>query len=85
MSQKVVPYVRGSVNLGFNRPHELTQTPLLFQALPNANFANNTKTAVSYTVDSGTQTPLNNHRHSGIGYEFLDFGKVVLIKHLGRR
>ena len=76
--QKVVPYVSGSVNIGFNRSHEFTNNPLIFQALANENFASNTKTSFSYTLGAGVQTPLNNYWHAGIGYEFLDFGKSRL-------
>ncbi|WP_367606092.1 outer membrane protein, partial [Legionella sp. W05-934-2] len=76
--QKLVPYVSGSVNIGFNRAHDFTNNPLIFQAIPNQNFESHIKTAFSYTLGAGIQTPLNNHWHTGIGYEFLDFGKSNL-------
>lgn len=76
--QKVIPYVSASANIGFNRAHDYTNNPLIFEAIANENFAGKTKTAFSYTLGGGVQTALNSHWHAGIGYEFLDFGKSNL-------
>ncbi|MDF1684221.1 MAG: porin family protein [Legionellaceae bacterium] len=77
-NKKIFPYVSGSVNVGFNRASDFTNTPLTFTALLNENFAGNTETAFTYTVGAGLQTPLSCHIHAGVGYEFLDFGKSKL-------
>lgn len=78
MGHRFNPYVSGSINIGFNSAHEFTNTPLIFQALPNNNFASHTKTAFSYTFGAGVDKQLSNHWYAGIGYEFLDFGKSRL-------
>lgn len=62
----------------FNRAHDFTNTPLIFEALPNSNFTSNTKTAFSYTLGAGIQKILNYHWQVGIGYEFSDWGKSEL-------
>ena len=80
----LTPYVGGSINIGFNRAYGFTNTPLIFEALPNQNFANSTKTALTYTLSAGVQKQLNNHWQTGIGYEFLDFGKSALNRAQGQ-
>lgn len=74
----LMPWVSGSLAVGFNRAHDFTNTPLIFEALPNPNFSSNTKTAFTYTLGVGVQKPLNEHVQIGIGYEFADWGKSQL-------
>lgn len=74
----LIPYVSGSANIGFNRAYNYNNTPLIFEALPNPNFAAHTKTAFSYTLGVGVKKQLNPNWQIGIGYEFLDFGKSQL-------
>ncbi len=57
---------------------------LLFEALPNSNFTNHTKTAFTYTLGAGVQKALNDHWQAGVGYEFADWGKSELGRALGQ-
>lgn len=50
-----------SLGVGFNRAHDFTNTPLIFEALP--------KTALTYTLGAGVQKVLNGHGQIGLGYE----------------
>ena len=45
-----MPWVSASLGVGFNRAHDFTNTPLIFEALPNNNFEDHTKTAFTYTL-----------------------------------
>ncbi|WP_419421581.1 outer membrane protein (plasmid) [Legionella sp. D16C41] len=76
----VLPWVSGSIGVGFNRAQDFTNTPLIFEALPNNNFTNNTQTTFTYTLGAGVQKAINYHWQAGLGYEFADWGK----SHLGR-
>jgi len=73
-----MPFISASAGVGFNRAHDFTSTPLIFEALPNANFSNHTKTAFTYTLGAGAQKSLSDHWQAGIGYEFADWGKSEL-------
>lgn len=75
----LMPWVSASVGLGFNRAHDFTNMPLIFEALPNDNFTDSTKTALTYTLGAGLQKSINEHWQAGIGYEYADWGK----SHLG--
>lgn len=74
----VLPWVSASAGVGFNRAHDFTNTPLIFEALPNANFTNHTKTAFTYTLGAGVQKSISEHWQFGVGYEFADWGKSQL-------
>lgn len=74
----VMPWVSASAGVGFNRAHGFTNTPVIFEAVPNANFSNNTKTAFTYTLGAGVQKSINAHWQIGVGYEFADWGKSSL-------
>lgn len=74
----VMPWVSVSLGVGFNRAHDFTNTPLIFEALPNANFSNQTQTAFTYTLGVGVQKSLNAHWQVGVGYEFADWGNSQL-------
>lgn len=80
----LMPWVSASLGVGFNRAHDFTNTPLIFEALPNSNFTNHTKTAFTYTVGAGVQKALNTHWQVGAGYEFADWGKGELGRALGQ-
>lgn len=73
-----MPWVSASLGVGFNRAHDFTNTPVIFEALPNANFTDHTKTALTYTLGAGVQKALNDHWQIGVGYEFADWGKSEL-------
>jgi opacity protein-like surface antigen len=78
MGYMAIPYVSGSVGVGFNRAHNFNNIPVIFEALPNPNFASNTETAFSYTVGAGLQKALTPNWQVGAGYEFADWGKSQL-------
>lgn len=78
------PWVSGSLGVGFNRAHDFTNTPLRFEAVPNSNFANKTKTAFTYTVGAGVQKTINEHWQLGVGYEFADWGHSELGRAFGQ-
>lgn len=80
----VTPWVSGSVGIGFNRAHGFSNTPLIFEALPNPNFTNHTETAFTYTLGAGVQKSLNEHWQLGVGYEFADWGKSELGRTAGQ-
>ena len=75
----VMPWISGSVGVGFNDARSFSNTPILFQALPNPNFESHTETAFTYTVGAGIQKALSDHWQVGMGYEFADWGR----SHLG--
>lgn len=74
----LIPWVSGSLGAGFNKAHSFTNTPTIFEAIPNANFTSNTETTLTYTVGAGVQKALSNHCQVGVGYEFSDWGKSEL-------
>ena len=76
----LIPWISGSLGLGFNNAHAFHNTPLLFQALPNPDFTSYTATAFSYTLGAGVQKAFATHWQAGVGYEFADWGS----SHLGR-
>lgn len=80
----VTPWLSGSLGVGFNKAKDFTNTPIIFEALVNPNFASNTKTAFTYTVGVGVQKALNANWQIGIGYEFADWGKSQLGSALGQ-
>ncbi len=79
-----IPWVSGSIGVGFNNAHSFDNTPTIFEALPNPNFASHTETAFTYTVGAGVQKALNNHWQVGVGYEFADWGKSNLGRAAGQ-
>jgi len=73
-----LPWVSASVGAGFNRAYDYSNTPLIFEAVPNSNFSNKTTTSLAYTVGAGVQRSLNPFWQVGIGYEFANWGKSSL-------
>ncbi|CAM2944409.1 Opacity protein and related surface antigens [Legionella steigerwaltii] len=71
----LIPWISGSIGVGFNRAYSFDNTPTIFEALPNPNFASHTETTCTYTVGAGVQKALNVHWQLGVGYEFADWGK----------
>lgn len=74
----VMPWISASLGVSFNYAHSFTNSPLIFEALPNPNFSNNTHTAFTYTLGVGIQKALNCHWQVGVGYEFADWGQSQL-------
>lgn len=73
-----MPWISGSVGIGFNQAHNFTNTPTIFEAIETSNFTSHTKTSLSYTVACGIQKAIRPHIQLGIGYEFADWGKSQL-------
>lgn len=76
----LIPWVSGSIGVGFNDAHGFHSTPTIFEALPTPDFSSHIQTVLTYTVGAGVQKALNQHWQMGLGYEFADWGK----SHLGR-
>ena len=77
-NQMVQPYVSGSLGVGFNRAHDFTITPKIFEEVPAPNFTDNRTTAFTYTLGIGVQKALTTNWQAGIGYEFANWGKSQL-------
>lgn len=75
MGYWLIPWISGSLGIGFNNAHSYTNTPTISEAIPNANFTSNTETTLTYTVGAGVQKALSTHWQVGMGYEFSDWGK----------
>ena len=74
----VMPWISGSVGVGINRASDFTNSPTIYEAVPNANFSSNTITSFTYTLGIGMQRLLTENWQAGIGYEFADWGKSQL-------
>ena len=74
----LLPWISGGIGVGFNKAHNFTNTPLIYEAIPNPNFRDHTQTALTYTLGAGVQKKLNQHWQVGLGYEFSDWGKSKL-------
>ncbi|WP_419420062.1 outer membrane protein [Legionella sp. D16C41] len=79
-----MPWLSGSVGVGFNHAHDFTNKPLIFEALPNPNFTSHNETSFSYTVGAGVQMTVNSNWQVGVGYEFADWGKNTLGRAAGQ-
>ncbi|KTC90500.1 porin family protein [Fluoribacter dumoffii] len=84
MGFMVMPWVSGSVGVGFNDAHSFDNTPKIFEAVANPNFKSHTETAFTYTVGAGIQKELNQNWQVGVGYEFADWGKSKLARAPGQ-
>lgn len=74
----ILPYISGSLGVGFNQSRSFTNQPIIFEAIAMSNFTNNTKTAFTYTVGAGLQRAFSAHWQLGVGYEFADWGQSHL-------
>ncbi|MFZ4077771.1 MAG: outer membrane protein, partial [Legionellaceae bacterium] len=83
-STSYVPYVSGSLGVGYNHAFDFTMTPLLFETIPEPPFNNHTQTTLTYTLGAGFQKILNQHWQVGAGYEFADWGKSQLSRAQGQ-
>lgn len=72
------PYISGSVGVGFNHAYNFSVTPIIYQEVPQSNFAAHTTAALSYTLGLGIQRPINDSWSVGLGYEFNNWGKSRL-------
>lgn len=80
----VMPWISGSVGVGFNRAEEFNNVPTIPEAVVNANFASHTKTTFTYTLGAGLQKAITPNIQVGVGYEFADWGKSELSRALGQ-
>lgn len=80
----LIPYISGSIGIGFNHAHAFNNSPLIPEALPNNNFTNNIKTSLTYSLGAGVQKRLNPNWQLGIGYEFYNWGKSELGQAFGQ-
>jgi opacity protein-like surface antigen len=76
--QKMMPYITGSVGLGFNQSYTYSETPLSSSIIANPAFSNKSLNAFTYSVGAGLQTCPWNHFVFGVGYEFMDWGRSAL-------
>jgi opacity protein-like surface antigen len=74
----IMPWISGSIGVGFNYAHAFQNTPLIYEAVVNPNFASHTQIAFTYTAGAGLQKSINEHWQVGLGYEFADWGKSTL-------
>ena len=80
----LTPWISASLGVGFNNAHSFNNTPLIFEALPNANFSSHTQTSFTYTLGAGVQKALSAHWQVGAGYEFADWGQSQLHRAVGQ-
>ncbi|WP_019216728.1 outer membrane protein [Legionella tunisiensis] len=80
----VIPWISGSIGVGFNEAYRFTSMPTIFEALPTPDFVSHTKTAFTYTLGAGIQKALTPNWQIGIGYEFADWGKSQLARAPGQ-
>ena len=80
----LIPWISGSLGIGFNNAHSYTNAPIVLPAIANPDFALHTQTAFTYTVGAGVQKALNSHWQVGVGYEFADWGKSELGRAFGQ-
>lgn len=80
----VIPWISGSVGVGFNEAYRFTNMPTIFEALPTPDFVSHTKTAFTYNLGAGVQKALTSNWQIGIGYEFADWGKSQLARAPGQ-
>ena len=75
----LIPWVSGSMGVGFNQSYGFNNVPLIPEAIMMPNFSSKSQTSFTYTVGTGLQTSFDAHWQLGIGYEFSDWGR----SHLG--
>ena len=78
LEYSILPWISGSVGVGFNRSNGFYNTPLIYEALTQNNFGNHTQTSFTYTIGAGLQKIINQNFQAGVGYEFSDWGQSHL-------
>ncbi len=74
----VLPWISGSLGVGFNQARGFDNVPTIFEAVKNPNFTSHTRTAFTYTLGAGIQKAITTNWQVGVGYEFADWGKSSL-------
>jgi opacity protein-like surface antigen len=80
----ILPWISGSVGVGFNHSYGFYNTPIISEAVIQNNFINHTKTSFTYTLGLGLQKIINANWQAGIGYEFADWGQSYLNAVIGQ-
>lgn len=80
----ILPWVSGSMGVGFNEAHQFSNTPKIFEAVQNPNFSSHTKTSFTYAVGAGFDVAMTKNWQAGVGYEFADWGKSQLNRAQGQ-
>lgn len=78
LGYNLIPWVSGSIGVGFNRAYQFNNEPTISSVVAMPNFVNNTTSSFTYTIGLGVQRQLNTHWQAGIGYEFADWGRSHL-------
>jgi opacity protein-like surface antigen len=84
MNYWLIPWISGSVGVGFNDAHSFKNRPKIFEAIATPNFSSHTKTSFTYAVGAGVQKALSANWQVGAGYEFADWGKSLLHRMAGQ-
>ena len=84
LGYRILPWISGSIGVGFNRSNSFYNIPLITQAIAQNNFGNHTQTSFTYTVGAGLQIIINSNWQAGMGYEFADWGQSHLNQALGQ-
>lgn len=77
-NKTVLPYLSGSLGVGFNRSYYYSETPIIFEAITPAPFTHHYQTTFTYTIGTGLQKLFSQHLQLGIGYELSNWGKSNL-------
>jgi opacity protein-like surface antigen len=80
MGYWLMPWISASAGVGFNHAHDFSNSPVIFEAVPNSNFKGNTLTVFTYSLALGVQKAFDRHWVAGVGYQFSDWGKSQLAR-----
>ncbi len=84
LSKMWLPYLSGSVGIGWNKSYHFSSTSVLFEAISAPQFQPKTQTVFTYTVGVGVLKQLSKHWQTGIGYELSDWGQSSLSRAPGQ-
>lgn len=74
----IAPWISAALGVAWNNAKDFTNTPTIFEALPNPNFSDRSNTAFTYNLGVGLQREITPHLVAGLGYDFTDWGKFAL-------
>ena len=80
----IMPYISGSMGVGFNDSYKFKITPVIYPEIPAPPFRSTAETTFTYQLGIGAQIPAGEHWAAGIGYEFADWGKSYLGPAIGQ-
>ncbi len=73
-----MPWLSLMLGVGFNEAYSFANTPIIFEAVPTADFTEHTTTTFTYGLGVGVQRTLAKHWQVGLGYEWVNWGKSQL-------